>query len=116
MMLTGERPSIFFSRSKIGSQESLVLHRIAQVVDRQDDDRLDPLFADPLRRDQFRRIAADVIRIARAVEVSQAVAGLLRSAVRDQAEQENECEGGSWHGKAIGYSLVRATSGADTNA
>jgi len=45
-------------------EEGFVARGVAQVVDREHDDRLDTLLADPLRRREPRHVEADVIWIA----------------------------------------------------
>ena len=73
MMLTGARPSICLSRSRIGRRNGFIFFRLPHVIDGQDDHRLDARLADPLRRDQFGKVQVGVKRIV-LVEIGEAVA------------------------------------------
>ncbi len=60
-----------------GSKVCFVLRRISHVVDRQHDDGFNAFFADPLRRDELRKILVRIPRIA-FVEIRKAI-GVRRS-------------------------------------
>ena len=69
------RPAVdFFQTLKDRAEVVFVGGRAAHIVDRQHDRRFDTRLADPLRRDQFRRVQADAVRVTEFVEVSQPIA------------------------------------------
>ena len=72
-------------------QKSFPLFVAAHVVDRQNDDGLDPILAHPLRGDQLREIAVNIIWIARFIEVGKPIArgsGCFGILDRQQERQE----------------------------
>ena len=72
---TDRRPAVdLFEPVEDRPQERLILLDVPLVVDGQHDYGFDAFFADPLRRDQFGRLSADIIRIRRFVEIGQTVA------------------------------------------
>ena len=98
MMLTGARPSIFLSRSRIGrrcfSYGSTLLH----VVDGQHDHGFDTRLTDPLGHDELGRREPDVVRIGELVEMREAIAvGGRRGGRETGQDKHNAAERRSEH-------------------
>ncbi len=96
----------------MGRSIASYLRRLAHVVDGKNDHGIDAVFADPLRRDQFREIAPNVERIIR-VEIREPVAvrGEWRGEASVKYEKQHRQQTAQFHRILEEYAGARAPRG-----